>query len=961
MPHNCLNQSGYLHLLLLLAGMGILIIFLVLTLAPFKNQFSSLFPKQFSFAAETLTVDNLVLEPTFNSIDIELPFNDGSSETLVDAKLEFKKSSDTSWREGLPLWPTRPANTAAPAFQPTKPTAFGSVLLTEPGTSYDIRVTAKGSNGTSIIKIGTVITKAENISQAASLPATHYVSPTGDDGRTEAAARNKATPWKTLRRAIQAAPAGSIIETAPGYYVEPGSASGPITKTLTFKAEFPALDDNRQIINQGKHSIIQDGNQTGSGTGTVQTPFTSGPPGSGAPYENVWTQDTGLSAAAGKPIWKWAGSNHALGFSTAYQMGFHKSREDLPIRIMHWSRISNDTGTGAQQTNTPLSWATTLGTNLTYRYGFWQDSVAPYDIYMAPPPNMISTTGEPTQNPNQTWITVGGNFGPVIRAANVRITGFDIRALDQCLSVGNTSADSSSFDNTIIDHNIFSLCHTGLFFLSPSSPSNGIGLAGSGAVVEHNLFYDRTLWTDDHASDPGSPWVFTKEKITRANGTLSAANRYGSFNESAAVNFKNEAAKNTVIRRNTFDGPQNGVTSNGGVAYAPRDASRGTDIYENECVRIVDDCIEPEAAAVNWRIWNNKIHKTTVVLSGSPLHWGPVFFFRNQAYNIGASGGGIECCNPRKRVGTSALMKSGALNPLNGHVRSIIYWLHNTYWTNIDGSGPPNNADIGAFGIDATINGQGNYNIVQYVRNNIVRNTAYTSRVGQFDTNTNWNEDYNVFVSRPTTDFSSNGTRSSGMRIEGGINGHQFYDSQNPMENQVVNIAGSGNATLYSLAQYRSDLISVAGRPAEYGNGLHTNKIGPGKSDVAFTGPANGSGSVSILDALLTNPQSGDLSIKPGLNPLIDAGVPIPNVSDCFNGSAPDLGAIESGGTQSCSIPPNSSKEGDLDGNDSVDIFDYTIFLTDFGKTQAGLPADIDKNGIVDIFDYTFLLTNFGK
>lgn len=53
----------------------------------------------------------------------------------------------------------------------------------------------------------------------------------------------------------------------------------------------------------------------------------------------------------------------------------------------------------------------------------------------------------------------------------------------------------------------------------------------------------------------------------------------------------------------------------------------------------------------------------------------------------------------------------------------------------------------------------------------------------------------------------------------------------------------------------------------------------------------------------------------------------------------------------------------DLDGSGTVDIFDYNILVTNFGKTgTAGFtPADIDSDGDVDIFDYNRLVTDFGK
>jgi hypothetical protein len=58
---------------------------------------------------------------------------------------------------------------------------------------------------------------------------------------------------------------------------------------------------------------------------------------------------------------------------------------------------------------------------------------------------------------------------------------------------------------------------------------------------------------------------------------------------------------------------------------------------------------------------------------------------------------------------------------------------------------------------------------------------------------------------------------------------------------------------------------------------------------------------------------------------------------------------------------PSPIKPGDVDGNNKVDIFDYNILLTNFGKTGVGIQGDIDGNSKVDIFDYNILLTNFGS
>ncbi len=61
--------------------------------------------------------------------------------------------------------------------------------------------------------------------------------------------------------------------------------------------------------------------------------------------------------------------------------------------------------------------------------------------------------------------------------------------------------------------------------------------------------------------------------------------------------------------------------------------------------------------------------------------------------------------------------------------------------------------------------------------------------------------------------------------------------------------------------------------------------------------------------------------------------------------------------------PTPASIPGDLNGDHTVNIFDYNILIGDFGKTGSPgwIPADINKDGKVDIFDYNALVGNFGK
>jgi hypothetical protein len=66
--------------------------------------------------------------------------------------------------------------------------------------------------------------------------------------------------------------------------------------------------------------------------------------------------------------------------------------------------------------------------------------------------------------------------------------------------------------------------------------------------------------------------------------------------------------------------------------------------------------------------------------------------------------------------------------------------------------------------------------------------------------------------------------------------------------------------------------------------------------------------------------------------------------------------------TPAVALIPNSLP-GDINLDHKVDLYDFNIIVSDFGKTgSAGfIPADINKDGKVNIFDYNVLVINFSK
>jgi hypothetical protein len=57
--------------------------------------------------------------------------------------------------------------------------------------------------------------------------------------------------------------------------------------------------------------------------------------------------------------------------------------------------------------------------------------------------------------------------------------------------------------------------------------------------------------------------------------------------------------------------------------------------------------------------------------------------------------------------------------------------------------------------------------------------------------------------------------------------------------------------------------------------------------------------------------------------------------------------------------PPPSPKQGDLNNDNNVDIYDLSILLSHYGLTSS--TGDVNSDGTVNIFDLSILLSNYGK
>ena len=74
-------------------------------------------------------------------------------------------------------------------------------------------------------------------------------------------------------------------------------------------------------------------------------------------------------------------------------------------------------------------------------------------------------------------------------------------------------------------------------------------------------------------------------------------------------------------------------------------------------------------------------------------------------------------------------------------------------------------------------------------------------------------------------------------------------------------------------------------------------------------------------------------------------------------------GNIDIGAYEHTSATPTCTKQGDINCDNAVNIFDLSILLSNYSKAVAqatNARADVNGNGTVDIFDLSILLSRYG-
>ncbi|MCC6176363.1 MAG: hypothetical protein IT305_13740 [Chloroflexi bacterium] len=625
-------------------------------------------------AGGVVNATGLTLTATFASIGVEVPFT-GDDNGNASAGLQFKKSSDADWREGLPLWR---------ADDGQQRTFFGSALLLNPDTAYDVRVILSDPDGAAspAALTDTIPTRTEDIGAAGDLVPTQFVRVGGNDANDGA---SPGSAWATLDAAFKSAPPGAIVQVGPGYFTAPTlTRKSPITLV----AQYPAIDDNREPIHTGQHSVVEPagvsvpaGAQDGLNAGVWQRVALVGPT-SGENYT----------------VWTWRGSP----VTDARHLGVAASRDAPPERVANWAK---DQAALAS----PAGWAELLLTNRSYNYGFYGDG---HDIYL----RLRDDT-----DPNSLYVTVsGGNdAGLTLWSNDVRVSGFELRQFYSAIALGNAAS------HAVVDHNLFVGSRIGV-----RTGAAGRGpqtVYGNDVVVQDNRFVDSHLWSSDPVNDPAIPWLFIKANVTKADGTPYETADLGRYNGNAAVSGRGSAQR-VVVRRNTIDGLFNALNDGDNHGYDWR-AGRDMDIYDNLIRHIADDAIEPEGTVINFRVWNNRVEQASTFLSTGPVDVGPVYVFRNEAWRIGNAGAGPDNSGARGLAGRVFKFSAKSRPPAR------IYVINNTIWTD---QTVPNPIGGGA----PSAGGSGSPEAF-YLRNNIL---CVSGAIFEAPTVPGrWDEDYDYF------------------------------------------------------------------------------------------------------------------------------------------------------------------------------------------------------------------------
>lgn len=610
-----------------------------------------------------VTLGTVSLEATFNTVYIDVPFTlDGGSLVSVTATLRPLHRLGLI-RPFLPLW------------RASGDTSYvGAVTDLEAGHQYEVRIVATDGVGGTQVVIENVTTRAENIPVASSLTPNRFVTAAGSDSANGTA---EGTAWRHFTKAWDTATSGQVVRFGPGVFEDTSpytstNAQSGRTGPITLMAQYPAVNDDGELINEGLRSVIVPGGayRTEPGTGEWTRVTLTGPGANGA------------TAGAKYKVWRYTGNT-----DTGVRHLWWSDEQLSPLqRVAHWKY-------DATHLNTPEKWAELMFAGLSCHYGFWVDATAGATaghVYLRLPSGA---------NPNSLYIWMMNAGCPAMfrsSADNARVSGLWFRGWHIAATLQDTTG--GGVDGFVFDHNYVEGMQTGVYLHGDSGATRGVN-----ATIQHNRFEDTNLraeWGAPATDNEIITWQGIKSAVLNANGTNFAVTKLFNNAEGRAVGGRN-SSRLVVIRRNVIRGVFNGVYS--GDQATTRYAGQNWDIAHNTITLCADDAFEPEGVAMNWMIRDNRVEHALVFLSTGPSNYGPIYCIRNTVWRWGSNGVGLVA--PGGEVAgqsppsANAFKFSGSANPA-----PKIFVYHNTFWSDADDANggeevasPGSNEDIFEF------------------------------------------------------------------------------------------------------------------------------------------------------------------------------------------------------------------------------------------------------------------------
>jgi hypothetical protein len=351
-------------------------------------------------------------------------------------------------------------------------------------------------------------------------------------------------------------------------------------------------------------------------------------------------------------------------------------------------------------------------------------------------------------------------------------------------------------------------------------------LSGGDHVVQYTSIKDRGLREVDGAVAGLDvvPWRFVKHYILEADSTDYSHQDLGHNLENAGISGITQHAR-IVVRHCTVDGTFDGTSL---IGTPPTDRYRGYAFEVHDCtfLNLADDTFEPEATnCVNHAYYDNVSRYALVGISIGPIAFGPVYCLRNTFWRWGDAG--LRELDAGDEGLDGSLIKYGSESLPTGR----LFFLHNTCWTDT----------AGTTGADSYAGADGNDESL-YLANNIIRTAFYANAMPRV------------------------GSPGDGIQVE-------KYNLM-ATSDAARGVRDHPSGTIYKTA---AEFLSY--RAAGDGFGVGSNEV---------SGVVQAANAVGWLEALLTSPTTGDLSLTVAAQSQV-VGVVLPGVNDDL-GRTPRIG-----------------------------------------------------------------------